>query len=154
MRSATSTLSCALALAATAVFAGSASAAPTVPFAGSHLDRCLSSGTSGELAWQDNRLTAVAVTGSVTLRDPRQCTFPSTPVAVAVFTAYSGLAVIDTRRESTPVGAKTFRFVLTEEVSPVPVLRPIDRVTVQVCHTAPSTSPVRVTCGEVSTYKP
>lgn len=149
MRSAT--LPCALALAATAVFAGSASASPTTSFGTSHYDRCLASSTSGELAWRPV-VTAVAVSGYVTLRNPQQCVFPTRPVAVALFTAYNGRTVVDSHRESAPTGGASFQFVLTDQLSPTPAPRPIDRVTVQVCHTAPSTSADRLSCGDVVSY--
>jgi hypothetical protein len=152
MRSAITTLPCVLALAATAVLGGTASASPVIPFSVSHQDRCLASAAGGELAWQSR--TSVAVTGQVSLRDPQQCAFPTRPTAVAVFTAYYGRTVVDTHRESTPVGAAGFRFALDAALSPTPVPRPIDRVTVQVCHTGSSTAAERLTCGPLSSYTP
>lgn len=150
-----SALPCALALAATAVFAPTASASPgvqsgTVPFATSHYDRCLASATSGELAWRSVP-TAVAVTGTLSLRDPQQCAFPSRPTAYAIFTAYHGRTVVDAGRASAPVGGASYRLVLSVDDSPTPV-RVIDRVTVQVCHTAPVTSTDRLSCGPVESY--
>ncbi|HVK26285.1 MAG TPA: hypothetical protein VM677_33460 [Actinokineospora sp.] len=145
-----------VALAATAAITGTASASPIQSFHAHNYDACLSSYTNGELTWRTStttRPTAVDVTGYVGLRDPHQCAFPSRPTAVAVFTAYNGGTVVDTQRESTLTGSADFRFVLASP-SASPVIVPIDRVTVQVCHTAPVTAPTAVTCGDISTYTP
>jgi hypothetical protein len=154
----------AAAFAATAALAGNASAAPEAgePFKATHTDRCLSSHTAGELEWRSLSPTptpvlpfAVGVTGEVALRNATTCVFPSTPTAVAVFTAYNGPMVVDSERRST-TGVTRFEFVLAQANSPTPPTLRIDRVTVQVCHTAGTSDPTAApfTCGAITTYTP
>ncbi|MEU4445621.1 hypothetical protein AB0K14_25705 [Actinosynnema sp. NPDC050801] len=145
----------------TLTLTGGASADPAaaaVAFKAEHTDRCLSSYTAGQLAWRNAQptpsplpVTAIEVTGEVALRNTTPCAPPTRTVAVAVFTAYNGRTVVDTERQST-TGATKFEFVLSAPLSPTPV--PIDRVTVQVCHTAiaPSPTPDPLTCGDISSY--
>ncbi|NUT50347.1 MAG: hypothetical protein HOV94_24025 [Saccharothrix sp.] len=144
-----------VATAATALtLTGGAHADPTasaVAFKAEHTDRCLSSYTTGELTTPTVVPTAVKVVGEVALRNPSVCLLPSRPVAVAVFTAYSGRTVVDAERQTT-TGASKFEFVLAATLTPTPL--PIDQVTVQVCHTAttPTPTPIPLTCGEISSY--
>jgi hypothetical protein len=72
-----------------------------------------------------------------------------------VFTAYNGRTVVDSERRST-TGAARFEFVLAQANDPTPPTLRIDRVTVQVCHTAGTNEPTSTpfTCGLVSTYTP
>ncbi|XVS60931.1 hypothetical protein ACQPYE_21740 [Actinosynnema sp. CA-299493] len=151
------------AAATTLTLTGGASADPaaaSVAFKAEHTDRCLSSHTTGQLAWRNAQpdpsplpVTSVEVTGEVALRDITPCAPPTRAVAVAVFTAYSGRTVVDTERQST-TGATKFEFALTVPIVPTPVPVPIDRVTVQVCHTAitPIPEPGPLTCGDISSY--
>jgi len=149
--------------ATTLTLTGGASADPaaaSVEFKAEHTDRCLSSYTAGQLAWRNAQpdpspspVTAVKVTGEVALRNTTPCAPPTRTVAVAVFTAYSGRTAVDTERQST-TGATKFEFVLSVPLVPTPTPVPIDRVTVQVCHTAitPVPEPGPLTCGDISTY--
>ncbi|MFE2750551.1 hypothetical protein ACFXGA_00960 [Actinosynnema sp. NPDC059335] len=151
------------AIATTSTLTGGASADPAaaaVPFKAEHTDRCLSSHTTGQLAWRNalpvptpHPVTAVKVTGEVALRNATPCAPPTRAVAVAVFTAYNGRTAVDTERQST-TGATKFEFVLSVPLVPTPTPVPIDRVTVQVCHTAitPIPEPGPLTCGDISTY--
>jgi hypothetical protein len=129
--------------------------AVTHPFYADSGDSCRFGVSSGTLTWIARGplpVTAVDVAGTLTdrplLNDPSTACRDARYSSVT-FTAYRGLAVVDSERQRADNGQVGFRFQLTAMTT---VITPIDRVVVQVCRHA-LTSTVPDYCGRAVEYR-